>query len=102
MLTRKELLEVADGFKLMPEPSFVALRRFMGDVTEAAVDAATGLAQDEAKRGALCGYARGLRDALERFEELRSGAYRDWPEFRAVPASEHDAAPGGQEGGDDD
>ncbi len=83
MLTGKQVAELGEAFRQVPMTAMAALSLFLRDVTETATEQALELELERDRRDLMTGYAKGLRDVQARIHDLHSGAYKQWPEYRA-------------------
>ena len=77
----EQIKREADAFAAMPEASWLAVVNRMTAFLEDALEAALRTETMEEKRNGFCGRALGIQDLRQEFSDLRSGAWRQWPEF---------------------
>lgn len=68
--------------------SWQALQDFFEDETKEALDWALHHDTPEDKRAGWCGRAQAYRDLLQWLQEMRSGEFKNWPEFQSAAKSE--------------
>lgn len=88
MLKSQELDRLHDVLAVLDEddPVYQALSQLLHEALAEASEFATHPDTPEDKRSGWAGRVRGLHDFWKEFEEIHSGAYRQWPGY-APPES---------------
>jgi hypothetical protein len=84
MLNPKDLNDIAADLRELDTKSLAyrGLARLLTDAVAEAQIVATHPDTPEEKRGGFCGQARALGEFWREFEDLRTGAFRHWPEMK--------------------
>ncbi len=77
----EQIRREADAFTAMPQESWNVLVARISAAIDEAGDAASHPDTKEKKRAGWCGRVRGLHDLRQELADLRTGAWRQWPEF---------------------